>query len=106
MDVIIESSQGMCPDSQHFCLKQTDMLKVLGTRPRLVAFEPKQIDGCRLLVSLAEPVSLDTAVRIDHDGAFLLGEVTGCWETPAGTVLAVVELSHYHPLGDDHAYSY
>jgi hypothetical protein len=82
------------------------MLKVLGTRPRLIAFEPKQIAGCRLLVSLAEPVSLDTAVRIDHDGAFLLGEVTGCWETPTGTVLAVLELSHYHPLRDDHAYSY
>ena len=48
-----------------------------------------------MLVSLAEAVPLDTAVKIVRDGALLLGEVTGCWQDSPGTVLAVVELSQY-----------
>jgi hypothetical protein len=95
MEVVI--GKGKSANSQHFCLGESEVLKVLGPSPRTIAFKPKQTKGCRLLVALAETVPVDTAVRIDHDDAFVLGEVTGCWEA-AGAVLAVVELSQYHPL--------
>jgi len=96
MNMIIGS--GIGAGLPFFCLRKTEVLKVLGPKPQTIAFEPRQIAGCRLLMSLAEHVALDAAVRIDHDTAFLLGEVTGCWEAPLGTVLAVVELRHYYPL--------
>jgi hypothetical protein len=48
-----------------------------------------------MLVSIAEAIPLDTAVKIVRDGALFLGEVTGCWQDSPGTILAVVELSQY-----------
>ena len=76
-------------------------MAILGTRPRQIAFEPKQISGRKLLASLAEPLPLDTAVRIDHGDAFLLGEITGCWEVTNGVFLAVVKLSLIYHARDE-----
>jgi hypothetical protein len=101
MDVIIGSSHGLSADSQHFYLQDTEAMAILGTRPRQIAFRPKQISGSKLLASLAEPLPLDTAVRIDHGDAFLLGEVTGCWEVTPGIFLAVVKLSLIYCAGDE-----
>jgi hypothetical protein len=74
---------------------QAEVLDVLGPAPKQIAFQTRQTSGSRMLVSLAEAVPLDTAVKIVRDGALLLGEVTGCWQDSPGTVLAVVELSQY-----------
>ena len=98
MQIVVASNEGMCADSHHFHLRSTEVLNILGARPRSITFQPKQTIGRRLLMSLPERVPLDSAVRIDHDDVFLLGEVKGCWEDTGGMVLAVVELSHFHPL--------
>ena len=74
---------------------QAEVLDVLGPAPKQIAFQTRQTSGSRLLVSLAEAVPLDTAVKIVRDGALFLGEVTGCWQDSPGTVFAVVELSQY-----------
>jgi hypothetical protein len=74
---------------------QTEVLDVLGPAPKQIAFQTRQTSGNRLLVSLAEAIPLDTAVKIVRDGALFLGEVTGCWQDSPGTVFAVVELSQY-----------
>jgi hypothetical protein len=71
------------------------VLDVLGPPPKQIAFQTRQTSGNRLLISLAEAVPLDTAVKIVRDGALLLGEVTGCWQDSPGTVFAVVEFSQY-----------
>ena len=73
--------------------REAEVLDVLGPAPKQIAFQTRQTSGNRLLVSLAEAVPLDTAVKIVRDGALLLGEITGCWQDSVGTVLAVVELS-------------
>jgi hypothetical protein len=101
MDVIIGSSQGIYADSRYFCLQDTEAMAILGTHPRQISFEPKQVSGSKLLASLAEPLPLDTAVRIDHGDAFLLGEVTGCWEVTPGVFLAVVKLSLIYRARDE-----
>ena len=93
MDVIIGSGEDVSIDSRSFCLHDTEAMVILGTHPRQITFRPKQISGSKLLASFAERLPVDTAVRIDHGDAFLLGEVTGCWEVSLGVFLAVVKLS-------------
>jgi hypothetical protein len=97
MQMIIGTNEGIGVDPQNFYLRQTEVLNVLGAEPRIITFKPKQTAGRRILMSLTEPVPVNSAVRIDHDDVFLLGEVKGCWEDGPGSVLAVVELSHYYP---------
>jgi hypothetical protein len=97
MDVMIGSSKGHT-DREHFILGETEVMSVLGAKPRSIVFEPKQTAGGKLLLTLAEPVLPDTAVKIDHDGACLLGEVTGCWEDVPGMFVVVVKLLQYLPL--------
>jgi hypothetical protein len=74
---------------------QAEVLDVLGSAPKQIAFQTRQTSGSRMLVSIAEAIPLDTAVKIVRDGALFLGEVTGCWQDSPGTILAVVELSQY-----------
>lgn len=99
----VRTGNGMRYDSQHFPPPESEVLKVLGAQPRTVVFERKQSAGCKLLVSLSEAVPVDTAVEIDHDRAFLLGEVIGCWKDATGTILAIVELSQSLCLWDAEA---
>ena len=95
MYIVTRASKGMPADSPHICLGQAEVLDVLGSTPKQIAFQTRQTSGNRLLVSLAEAVPLDTAVKIVRDGALLLGEITGCWQDSPGTVFAVVEFSQY-----------
>jgi isocitrate/isopropylmalate dehydrogenase len=95
MEVIIGSSKGQYGDSDQFVLAETEVMSVLGAIPRTLTFAPKQTAGGKLLVTLSEPLPPDTAVKIDHDDACLLGAVTGCWEDRPGEFLVVLKLSQY-----------
>ena len=97
MYTVTRASIHVPADSPNISLGQADVLDVLGPSPKRIAFQIRQTSGSRLLVSLAESVPLDTAVKIVRDGSILLAEVTACWQDPLGTVLAVLELSQYLP---------
>jgi hypothetical protein len=75
--------------------REAEVLDVLGPAPKQIAFQTRQTSGNRLLISLAEAVPLDTAVKVVREGTLLLGEITGCWQDSPGTVFAVVEFSQY-----------
>ena len=52
-----------------------------------------KIVGRRLIARVGERLSEGTALRIDCEDAFLLGEVLGCWQE-RGAIFVALELRH------------
>jgi hypothetical protein len=59
-----------------------------------------EFKGKRLTLRCGAPLARDTAVRVDIDGALLLGEVAGSESTPEATTL-IVQISQVIPSVPD-----
>lgn len=69
-------------------------LRILGEESGLqVQAQAIKIVGRRLIARVGERLSTGTAVRIDCEDAFLLGEVLGCWQE-RGAIFIAMDLHH------------
>jgi hypothetical protein len=61
-----------------------------GSRKKAQAIK---IVGRRLIARVGERLSAGTAIRIDCEDAFLMGEVLGCWQE-RGAIFIALDLHH------------
>jgi hypothetical protein len=68
-------------------------LKVLGAAETSFSCAIRQLVGCRLILSLSNPIRQRDCVEITWHDTLLFGEVVGCWREDSKPC-AAVELAH------------
>ena len=93
MENSFEIGQPKAADSRPFGLPSSLRLRVLGENASVVDCTLHKRSGNRMIVRLSSPVPPRTCVRIDFDGAMVLGEVLGAWRD-GPSLFSAIELHH------------